>query len=351
MIKNVAVLGSCVSRDNFNSQFNENYKLFFKIVADQHQTSFISITSKPVPFEEDESTLNMDKNNKALLVSECDKSYLEILKQQRPDYLFIDNYSDVYNGVMEVADGVFITDSPKFQKHKLFTKGLKRLRMDTNPDEYFSLWRRRIKIFFDFMKENLPDCKIVLIKARFSDELQNGESLNVVRKSMKFRTIDVDLLNSYWDVFDLHIQSKYDIKTIDLTDKKYLLSTDHPWGRYYCHYTKDFNQDIFNKFQAITIGDIYKDIEVLKEAHSKELSVREEEKVKLDTELRGMINEEKELFNQFKTASTLEMNKLKKRISSFENESWNRMIKRKLLTYSFVSKINNLIKQKKKPNK
>lgn len=42
----VAILGSCISRDNFNSLFNPQYKSYFECILFQHQTSMISLMSE-----------------------------------------------------------------------------------------------------------------------------------------------------------------------------------------------------------------------------------------------------------------------------------------------------------------
>lgn len=130
MKKKIAVFGSCISRDNFNTQFNPNYKMFFDLVVGQHQTSFISITSKPIPFQEDDSIKELNDFNKYVFRSECTKEFLNKLVENKPDYLLIDCFSDVYNGVMEISDEVFITNSPKFQNLHLFKQTKNRLRID-----------------------------------------------------------------------------------------------------------------------------------------------------------------------------------------------------------------------------
>ncbi|AYC50708.1 MULTISPECIES: DUF6270 domain-containing protein [Bacillus] len=321
MKKKIAVFGSCISRDNFNTQFNPNYKMFFDLVVGQHQTSFISITSKPIPFQEDDSIKELNDFNKYVFRSECTKEFLNKLVENKPDYLLIDCFSDVYNGVMEISDEVFITNSPKFQNLHLFKQTKNRLRIDISPNDYYLLWASRVNQFFKFMKDNLPDCKIILIKARFSDKLQDGKSLNEERKQSKIRTIDVELLNSYWDVFDYYIRDNFNVKIIDMTEKEYLLSTNHPWGRYYCHYTVDFNHDIFNKLQKIIIEDTEKELTDLKNIHTK-LQISHQKSLKLT-----------------KT--------LKKKINFFENESFQHAVKRHLLKYEYIRKLNDLMKGRK----
>ncbi len=49
--RSVAVMGSCVTRDNFNSTFNPGYKKWFQVVLSANQTSLISLMSPPIDAE------------------------------------------------------------------------------------------------------------------------------------------------------------------------------------------------------------------------------------------------------------------------------------------------------------
>lgn len=46
----IATIGSCVTRDNFNSNINPYYKKFFNVVAHQNQTSIPSLMSEKVHY-------------------------------------------------------------------------------------------------------------------------------------------------------------------------------------------------------------------------------------------------------------------------------------------------------------
>lgn len=42
----IATIGSCITRDNFNTKINPNYKKFFNVIAHQNQTTMLSLMSE-----------------------------------------------------------------------------------------------------------------------------------------------------------------------------------------------------------------------------------------------------------------------------------------------------------------
>ena len=50
----VAVMGSCTTRDNFNSRFNPDYKQMWDCVLLQNQSSLLSIMAPPLEISEDQ---------------------------------------------------------------------------------------------------------------------------------------------------------------------------------------------------------------------------------------------------------------------------------------------------------
>lgn len=51
MIYNIAVFGSCASRDNFYSGINPDYKKYFNCSISSQRGSIISLMQEPVPFK------------------------------------------------------------------------------------------------------------------------------------------------------------------------------------------------------------------------------------------------------------------------------------------------------------
>ena len=47
----IAIVGSCISRDVFNSYFVPGYKEFFEVIADVQRTTLISLMQNPIEID------------------------------------------------------------------------------------------------------------------------------------------------------------------------------------------------------------------------------------------------------------------------------------------------------------
>ncbi len=104
-------MGSCVTRDNFNSRFNPGYKKMFETVLMQNQSSLISLMSPPVPISEAEigPGTAYDRWNVA---TDFSKEFLAELERVQPRYLILDFFGDVHFGVLEISAGHWVTEQP-----------------------------------------------------------------------------------------------------------------------------------------------------------------------------------------------------------------------------------------------
>ena len=331
----VAILGSCISRDNFNSQFNSNYSMFFKCVLHQHQSTFLSIMSDPIPFKEDSYTNTFRDFDKWVLRTECTKEFLPLLKERQPDYLLIDLYGDVYSGVHRLGENTFITDNPKYSRYQQIQSACEKLRIDTDTEAYMQLWKEKVNLFFEYLYEHNKSTKVILVRTRFNDKLADGRNLNEIRANLKLRTIDIHRINSLLDKMENYILDNYKIGSLDMTDKQYLIAPNHAWGPFYCHYTSDFYHDFFNKLQSIQIHDLqqeaqnYKKLQLLLQQTQENLS----DAISINESLKNNIRQ-----------LDIQNNKLNRRIKFFENESFIHINKRYMLKNKTISKINNWLK-------
>lgn len=261
MVKNIAILGSCVTRDNFNSLFNKNYKMFFDVVAYHHQSSVLSLMSKPLPFIEGEDLTSLRDFDKWHLRSELSKEFLGLLANKNIDYLIIDFYGDLYNSVIKLDDENYLTDNPKFKNLSFFKNHKNRMNIKDEKDLFLVLWKEKVDAFFRFIKEVTPNTKVILNRSRFADTFENGKSLTAFRKQMNIQTIDVDEMNAIWDILDNYVIDNYDVITIDMNEKTYHLSETHPWKAFYVHYTMDFYDDFFHKILNFDVNQLQIEME------------------------------------------------------------------------------------------
>lgn len=83
----IAVLGSCVSRGAFNSDFVPNYKDFFEVIFDGQRTSLISLMQEPILIDEKLIEINpLNRVNFAktrFLSDDLNKRFLKDLMEKK----------------------------------------------------------------------------------------------------------------------------------------------------------------------------------------------------------------------------------------------------------------------------
>ncbi len=269
--------------------------------------------SKPIPLIKDKKIEDLNNFNKWHLRTEFTKEFIKLFTDRKPDYLIIDFYGDLFEGVIDLGDGNYITNNSRFSNLSFFKEKKIRLNIIDNTEEYLALWKQKINEFFKLISLEVPNCKIILNKSRFADMFENGESLTAIRKKQGIRFIDVNQLNYFWDIMDNYVIENYNVQVIDLTSKEYKLSSNHPWGSFYVHYTMDFYQDFFNRLVYITMSDL-----------------------------------QEESYNIKRKASNLELDnkKLTRKVKFFENETYIHAIKRFLLKNKSIKKLNDSLKKK-----
>ena len=96
MVIQISTLGSCSSRNIFNSDINPYYKSFFSINHSLEAVNMISLMSKPIDF--DEKLLNSPiKYDNTCIWEDLTKNYRNTLKTLDVDYLIIDTHLMYFN--------------------------------------------------------------------------------------------------------------------------------------------------------------------------------------------------------------------------------------------------------------
>lgn len=257
----IGVIGSCVSRDGFNSQFVKDYKQFYKCVLAQNHMSMISLMANPVSFKPGKLQGDITDFNKQILMTELTKGVWDALKIQCPDYLILDFYADVYFGVREAEDSYITNKTWLFKKTPFYsTLDLKRtLNLDQNYEAYMKLWKQSVDTFMEKIKKEFPTIKIIVNKVHFTDTYISKETneLKRITDTGIFKYIDVEEINRQLDDFYRYFEENYDVYYINY-DKEYHSDENHIWDLFYVHYTKDFYQDFTTKLISLILQDLYK---------------------------------------------------------------------------------------------
>lgn len=252
----VAVFGSCVTRDIFNSKFNYDYKNYFECILTQNQTSVISLMSKPIKVEESKIN-NLNEYDKWNIKTEFTKEFISLLIEKRPDYLILDFFADIHFGVLKIGNDNYITNNRwKLWKTDFYKEmSIKNeLTFETHIDEYIQLWVASIDKFFIFLSRELPNLRVIINNSKFTDYYICSETklIEKLSTSGKCKLVDVEQSNFIWEHLNNHILENYDVEILNLTKNDYYSFEDHPWGPFYVHYTMDFYNDALKELIKIT---------------------------------------------------------------------------------------------------
>lgn len=256
----IAVIGSCVSRDGFNSKFIKDYKEYYQCVLTQNHMSMISLVSEPTPFLPKKLGDKITDFNKQILLTELTKGVWDSLKIQEPDYLILDFYADVYFGIIYVDEKIITNKTPLFKKAPLYsTLNLGRsITLDNNYEEYMDLWKKSVDSFMEIMRRDFPHVKIIVNKMKFTDYYipKEKSDLKKISESGLCRVVDVDRINEWLDGFYQYFEKFSNISFLEY-NKEYYSVEGHIWDIFYVHYTNDFYEDFTTKLLSVILDDLY----------------------------------------------------------------------------------------------
>ena len=246
MVVEISTLGSCASRNIFNSQLNENYKSYFHINHSIEVVTLISLMSNPIEY--DDKLINSDNEySNQNVLEDLDKSFLNFLKKGKIDYLIIDTYFDVLADVIIFGKNQFITNS-----HHLESTDFNNLVVDkpkfslrSDYERYFELWKEACDKFFKFMKDNCNNIKIILNCNRSVSKYYDGDKL-VESDNLKSYLS----LNKYRDILDSYILENYDVEVLEFDDNT-LAFKNHIFGLGSTHYESKYYTDKTNQLNEI----------------------------------------------------------------------------------------------------
>ncbi len=247
----VAVLGSCISRDVFNTRFNPDYKSMWVCGLMQNQSSLISMMSEPYEIPEELLGEDMTPYARQQVRNDVSREFLQRVVEQAPDYLVVDFFGDVHFGVLEVEDGRFITDN-RWMLHKTGwyrerkeAGGLARLNLQSDPGRYLELWQQALARLVDFVAEHLPGTTVVVHRGRNTSRwIDEDGTTRSMRRRRPLHKIDVEEFNRTWRLLD-DLACRVDgWLSVDLSEVEYPSFVGHPWGVFYVHYTLDYYDEL-----------------------------------------------------------------------------------------------------------
>lgn len=257
MIYNIAVFGSCASRDNFYSGINPDYKKYFNCSISSQRGSIISLMQEPVSFKnQDIQILPENRVNKAgtqFINQDLTKNFLAEVKKFKPDYILIDNYFEVIFGIIKY-ENCFITnnywDLPKTKFHteiKPYTK----INMYNDPNTYLKLYKENMNLFLDYIQKESPNSQIILNPVRLGYKILKDDNNIEVNKNFKSNAKNT---NKLLKKVDNILKKQKDVITLKIK-KERILDENHEWGLGQVHYTQPYYLNILNQLKQISKND------------------------------------------------------------------------------------------------
>lgn len=254
----IAVLGSCVSRGAFNSDFVHDYKDFFEVTFDAQRTSLISLMQDSIPI--DEKLIEINPPNRVnfaktrFLSDDLNKRFLKDLLEKKIDYLIIDNYFEVIMGILYYDNSIITNNEWDLPLTKFYNEMKDKfiLKITNFQDEYFLIWSKYCDLFFKFLNIECPNVKVVINMGRQTDKIMKSDGTIYTNSNF---TPNKNIINPLLDKFDSYIINNFDVDVIEWDNKKIYGDENHVWGVSPVHYTKDYYYSLIDKLKFICQKD------------------------------------------------------------------------------------------------
>lgn len=252
----VAVLGSCVSRDAFNSRFSPTYKDLYDCVALSNQVSFLSLMDRPVDLTA-EQIGDLDAYSQREVLKETSRGFLHELVEQRPEYVIIDLFADVHFGCVVWDERYLTRNRWKIMKSAVYQQAVKAGQVrdvtpTADPKTYRRLWLAAVDDFFAFLDRELPQTKVILHRARNVTRARSADG--TVRNHGN--RADLTRMNDWWDQLDDELQRRHVDRVIDVFTEELTSHDGHPWGAFAVHYTDDYHAAFLSNLGQIVVSDL-----------------------------------------------------------------------------------------------
>ncbi|MEH6938047.1 DUF6270 domain-containing protein [Bacillus sp. JJ664] len=238
-MKNFTILGSCVTRDAFNSCID-----LYEISNYFARTSIMSLVSKSMII--DEAKINLSSSFQIKCIKhDFEKDFFNIIEHNSTDYLIIDFIDERFN-LLKWNESIFT------KSNELITSGLSEhyafLEMERN-ESLLPVWEESAKLFFNELFNHIPANRVIIHKcfwkSKYVDE--NGEireftnQLNHIERQNKF-------LNYYYEFIECNFP---EMKVIDMRTEEIYCTANHRWGLSPYHFEDQYYSIFLQKLNDI----------------------------------------------------------------------------------------------------
>lgn len=251
MCINIAILGSCTTRDNFYSEICSKYVGIYDCCFYQDKASIISIMSdyKSSPTYTD----LLGDSFKDSYIRECNKTILNDLVISNPDYIILDFFADVHFGIIQYDKEKYFTNNfwyPPEIKNE-FEQG-KKLTVFWQRRRYTDLFLDCFNRLITLLKTSLPKAKIVIHRIKFASIYKNvpeDQAFDIPYKLINEANLSFTFLEE--------AIANYNLPTIDVFYEDLVFGDyNHRWGYAPFHYEKEYYEKFIFHLNKICLHDL-----------------------------------------------------------------------------------------------
>lgn len=250
----IAVLGTCFSRNAFNSSdyFNPDYKKYFNCVYTQFHSSIKSLISPVAP----NKLIEQYKDNREFkhINTDMNKTFFKELRGSKAEYLIIDLYPDAMLQELELNNGSTITYSYLIKENTVLGDFVSNWGHEkfAKIDRFVNEWESNLEIFMKELVKIIPEEHIILNRGRLAERFYTQSD-----KLGRFGTIDFIRRNNYiWEKLDNLFLEKYPkIKVLNMSNTHYNADRNYPFGFSFSHYESGYYKEFLNRLVKIIYLD------------------------------------------------------------------------------------------------
>ncbi|AQY52553.1 DUF6270 domain-containing protein [Paenilisteria weihenstephanensis] len=248
----VAVMGTCFSRNAFNSSpfFNPDYKLFFECSFTQFHSSIISVMTETYSAINLKKYDDMSPNEKTTVAEDVKKDFFTNLKNSNSDYFLIDLYPDAVRPVIWLDSKSAITLSYVIEQSQLLNDlSYERIIDHIDNEAFFNEWKNYADLFIEKLTEIIPADHIILNLGGFTTSYYDKN--RVVTQYPNKMAIERN--NYFWDRLNNYFLSQLpEARVIDFSKKPYIGDFYYPFGHSFSHFESTYYKDFLKELIYIT---------------------------------------------------------------------------------------------------
>lgn len=235
----VAVVGSCVSRDIFNSSINPGWRNYADLIDSFYQMSIMSMMADPAPIPI--STFD-DLNEHDLMTTkkDFDKEFLSSISKLKPSIIVFDLFADARFDVINLGDSIITENMWKIGSSDNFSAlgEYPRISPLVDQENYFKIFEQACVKLKNWIELNIPNSTILLNSCR------NARFWLGLTEFGEFDAESVDAQNNRWDKLERIFVSVLNPVVIELPRPLPLADPAHPWGLGPVHFESGYYHDL-----------------------------------------------------------------------------------------------------------